>query len=178
MINAYGYTILSKKDKKRETPSYSSRRDVSKHIHREHEGSIRKTGLISGEITRHYERPIWSYYKSGDASWQDENNATSPTASPPFCEELFTQTFLWPVMTSYDVYGRGGGSPFRQFHVIHCRIAFESSRVARFIFNVANQVRIFATGNTCLNLLTTWSWQQGHSLATKGHRNLPLADLV
>ena len=79
-----------------------------------------------------------------------------------------------PIIASYDLYGFAG----QQFCLIHCQIAFESWRTARFIMDVEKQVEIFTTGNTCLIWVVAWPWVQCHNSTTKDHRNSPLVDLM
>ena len=81
---------------------------------------------------------------------------------------------LWPAMTSYDLYGVTN----QNLHLIHCWIAFESSRMAGFIMDVKKHVERLTTGNFCINWVVTWPSEQGHSSTIKGNRNLPLADIV
>ena len=61
---------------------------------------------------------------------------------------------------------------------IHCPIAFESSRIARFIMDIEKQVERSSTENICINWVVTWPWKQGHSSTIQDHRNVPLADIV
>ena len=81
---------------------------------------------------------------------------------------------------SYDILGITS----YQLHLIQYRIAFWSSRINRFVINSGNQVGRFATGNICINRVGIWPREQppkiieDHRTTTKGHRNLPLADLV
>ena len=108
-----------------------------------------------------------------------QNDTSSMMALTLFCEKLLTSTFSWPAMTSYlttsyDLFG-GHRLPVA---LDACHTALESSLITRFITDVEKQVEIFTPENICINRVVTWPWEQGESSTTKGHRNVPLADLV
>ena len=65
-----------------------------------------------------------------------------------------------------------------QLHLIHCLIAFESSRIARFFMDAEKLRECLTAGDICLNCVVTWPWEHGYSSKTKGHRSFPLVGFV
>ena len=50
--------------------------------------------------------------------------------------------------------------------------------LSRFIMDVENRLKRSAIVNICIKWFVTLPWEQCHSSATKGHRNLSLAELL
>ena len=177
-INVHANHFWTKKGrKKRYEPSYSPRRFAYIGMRFDPERSIWKFDLRSSQMTWPDEWPrqvishvSWCvitrqtqwYFVQGSNSilWGVINVNVSVT-----CDDVK----WWCHMTCLGVTGL-------TLRLIHCRIAFEPSRVARFIKDIQKQVERFKTARICITWVVTWPWKPGHISLTNSYRNLPLAD--
>ena len=181
-INFFANTFITIKDReKRETPSYSSSQDASKHMHIEHERSIWKFGLTSGQMTWPCKLPRWVILHISRCV------LTRQTHTVPLHPRLY--------LDCVRSYWRKWFRDLRWRHTwwrhmactgVHLPAvaldsllyAFESSRIARCVMDVEKQLKRFTARNISIKWAVTWPWQQGNSSATKCHRSLPLGDFI